>query len=213
MDPQSVGEPGRFIKTRYLKVSDETDQVEIARICQFICVIKQRAMLGQPIHVTSVSSAYELQAEANKALLRMSVQSSALVLVVNLTAQVIRSAQQTEGLTSLELSEQLCERLLPLSRNDRSRQVSDIIAQMLNGIASDVVWLDRIQVLFEPTLELDPLRQLQDLARLKPIVAIWPGQITERFLTFSVPGRDDYQSYSANDLANVPIIHVTEQRG
>ncbi|WP_160881876.1 BREX-3 system P-loop-containing protein BrxF [Aeromonas veronii] len=213
MDPQSVGEPGRFIKTCYLKVSDETDQVEIARICQFICVIKQRAMLGQPIHVTSVSSAYELQAEANKALLRMSVQSSALVLVINSPTQIIRSARETEGLTYLELSEQLCERLLPLSCNDRSRHVSDIIAQMLNGIASDVVWLDRIQVLFEPTLELDPLRQLQDLARLKPIVAIWPGQITERFLTFSVPGRDDYQSYSANDLANVPIIHVTEQRG
>jgi len=200
-------------KTGHLTVSDETDQAEIVRMCPFICVIKQKSMLGQSIHVTSVSSAYELQAEANKALLRMSVQSSALVLVVNLTAQVIRSAQQTEGLTSLELSEQLCERLLPLSRNDRSRQVSDIIAQMLNGIASDVVWLDRIQVLFEPTLELDPLRQLQELARLKPIVAIWPGQITERFLTFSVPGRDDYQSYSANDLANVPIIHVTEQRG
>ena len=213
MDPQSVGEPGRFIKTRYLKVSDETDQVEIARICQFICVIKQRAMLGQPIHVTSVSSAYELQAEANKALLRMSVQSSALVLVINSPTQIIRSARETEGLTYLELSEQLCERLLPLSCNDRSRHVSDIIAQMLNGIASDVVWLDRIQVLFEPTLELDPLRQLQELARLKPIVAIWPGQITEQFLTFSVPGRDDYQSYSANDLANVPIIHVTEQRG
>lgn len=213
MDPQSVGEPGRFIKTRYLTVSDETDQVEIARICQFICVIKQRAMLGQPIHVTSVSSAYELQAEANKALLRMSVQSSALVLVINSPTQIIRSAREIEGLTYLELSEQLCERLLPLSCNDRSRHVSDIIAQMLNGIASDVVWLDRIQVLFEPTLELDPLRQLQDLARLKPIVAIWPGQITERFLTFSVPGRDDYQSYSANDLANVPIIHVTEQRG
>ncbi len=170
-------------------------------------------MLGQPIHVTSVSSAYELQAEANKALLRMSVQSSALVLVINSPTQIIRSARETEGLTYLELSEQLCERLLPLSCNDRSRHVSDIIAQMLNGIASDVVWLDRIQVLFEPTLELDPLRQLQDLARLKPIVAIWPGQITERFLTFSVPGRDDYQSYSANDLANVPIIHVTDQRG
>ncbi|MFM5195004.1 BREX-3 system P-loop-containing protein BrxF [Aeromonas veronii] len=213
MDPQSVGEPGRFIKTRYLTVSDETDQVEIARICQFIYVIKQRAMLGQPIHVTSVSSAYELQAEANKALLRMSVQSSALVLVINSPTQIIRSARETEGLTYLELSEQLCERLLPLSSNDRSRHVSDIIAQMVNCIASDVVWLDRIQVLFEPTLELDPLRQLQDLARLKPIVAIWPGHITERFLTFSVPGRDDYQSYSANDLANVPIIHVTEQRG
>lgn len=64
-------------------------------------------MLGQPIHVTSVSSAYELQAEANKALLRMSVQSSALVLVINSTTQVISSAQEAEGLTYLELSEQL----------------------------------------------------------------------------------------------------------
>ena len=84
---------------------------------------------------------------------------------------------------------------------------------MLNGAVSDVVWLDRVQALFEPSLELDPLRQLQELARLKPIIAIWPGQVAEQCLTFSVPGRDDFQSYSANDLANVPIIHFTEQRG
>ncbi|GKJ38636.1 hypothetical protein NUKP24_47680 [Klebsiella variicola] len=112
----------------------------------------------------------------------------------------------------LELSEELCEHLLPLSRGDRSRRAPDILAKMLNCIASEVVWIDRIQVLFEPSLELDPLRQLQELARIKPIIAIWPGQLTEQFLTFSVPGRADYQSYTANELANLPIIHFVEQR-
>ncbi|EKS7794012.1 BREX-3 system P-loop-containing protein BrxF [Edwardsiella piscicida] len=169
-------------------------------------------MIGQNIHTSSVSSAYELLKEANAALLRMSDQSSALVLVVNSTEQAIRSAQLSERMALFELSEQLCEHLLPLSRGDRSRKAPDILTQMLNCITSEVVWMDRIQALFEPSLELDPLRQLQELARIKPIIAIWPGQITEQFLTFSVPGRADYQSYTANELANLPIIHFVEQR-
>ncbi|EOC1473221.1 BREX-3 system P-loop-containing protein BrxF [Cronobacter turicensis] len=134
------------------------------------------------------------------------------MLIVNSTEQDILPFHLPEEITLLELSEELCEHLLPLSRGDRSRKAPDILAKVLNCIASEVVWIDRIQVLFEPSLELDPLRQLQELARIKPIIAIWPGQLTEHFLTFSVPGRADYQSYKANELANLPIIHFVEQR-
>ena len=170
-------------------------------------------MIGQNITLTRVSSAHELHAETKAALGRIADQSSALVLVVDAPEPVIASALQNNAATKIDISELLCERLLPLSSRDRARKATDIIAQMLNGAVSDVVWLDRVQALFEPSLELDPLRQLQELARLKPIIAIWPGQVAEQCLTFSVPGRDDFQSYSANDLANVPIIHFTEQRG
>lgn len=169
-------------------------------------------MIGQNIHTTIVSTTYDLLKETNSALLRLCDQASSLVLIVNSTEQGIWPSQLSEKITLFELSEQLCENLLPLSRGDRSRKAPDILTQMLNRITSEVVWMDRIQTLFEPSLELDPLRQLQELARIKPIIAIWPGQITEHFLTFSVPGRADYQSYTANELANLPIIHFVEQR-
>ncbi|MED5634000.1 BREX-3 system P-loop-containing protein BrxF [Enterobacter hormaechei] len=169
-------------------------------------------MTGQNIHTTIVSSTYGLLTETNSAILRLCDQASSLVLIVNSTEQAIEPSQHSEEITLLELSEKLCEHLLPLSRDDRSRKAPDILAKMLNCIVSEVVWVDRIQVLFEPSLELDPLRQLQELARIKPIIAIWPGQLTEQLLTFSVPGRADYQSYTANELANLPIIHFVEQR-
>lgn len=169
-------------------------------------------MIGQNIHTTIVSTTYDLLKETNSALLRLCDQASSLVLIVNSTEQGIWPSQLSQKITLFELSEQLCENLLPLSRGDRSRKAPDILTQMLNRITSEVVWMDRIQTLFEPSLELDPLRQLQELARIKPIIAIWPGQITEHFLTFSVPGRADYQSYTANELANLPIIHFVEQR-
>ena len=169
-------------------------------------------MIGQNIHTTIVSSTYDLLKETDSALVRLCDQASSLVLIVNSTEQVIFPSHLSEEITLLELSEELCEHLLPLSRDDRSRKAPDILAKMLNCIASEVVWIDRIQILFEPSLELDPLRQLQELARIKPIIAIWSGQLTEQFLTFSVPGRADYQSYTANELANLPIIHFVEQR-
>lgn len=169
-------------------------------------------MISQNTYTTIVSSSYDLLTETNSALMRLCDQASSLVLIVNSTEQAICPSLLSEEITLLGLSEQLCEYLLPLSRSERSRKAPDILTQILNCITSEVVWMDRIQALFEPSLELDPLRQLQELARIKPIIAIWPGQITEQFLTFSVPGRADYQSYTANELANLPIIHFVEQR-
>jgi|GEM_PF-1929231 len=169
-------------------------------------------MVDYNIHITSVTSTYELLAASNKAYLRLNDHASALMLVVNSTDQAIGPKLQASEQAIIALSEQLCERLLPLSRKERTLKTPDIIARMINDTDSDVIWLDRIQILFEPSLDLDPLRQLQELARLKPIIAIWPGQITKQCLTFSNPGKGDYQSYSLNDLANVSIIHFGEQR-
>lgn len=169
-------------------------------------------MLHYNTHITTVTSTYELLSASNTACLRLNDQASALMLVVNSTDQIIGPKLQVGEQAIIALSEQLCGHLLPLSRRERALKTPDIIVQMINSTGSDVVWLDRIQILFEPSLELDPLRQLQELARLKPIIAIWPGQITKQFLTFSNPGKSDYQSYSLNELANVSIIHFVEQR-
>ena len=51
----------------------------------------------------------------------------------------------------------------------------------------------------EPALDL--LRFLRLHARKCGVVALWPGRITERIATFSVPGRRDYVRVALTDVA------------
>lgn len=50
-------------------------------------------------------------------------------------------------------------------------------------------------------LEIDLLRFLRLHARMLGVVALWPGRITERIATFSVPGRRDHQRVALAELS------------
>jgi hypothetical protein len=55
------------------------------------------------------------------------------------------------------------------------------------------VLLDNLELLFDISLKLDPLRCLQDLARDKTIVAAWNGTVTAGHLTYATPDHPEYR--------------------
>jgi hypothetical protein len=65
------------------------------------------------------------------------------------------------------------------------------------------VLLDNLELLFDVSLRLDPLRCLQDLARDTTIVAAWNGTVTAGHLTYATPGHPEYRRYALEDLVIV----------
>jgi hypothetical protein len=53
-----------------------------------------------------------------------------------------------------------------------------------------------MDVLFEPSLELDPLALLRQLARVTPVVAAWPGSTGASLLTYGVPEHAHHRTWS-----------------
>lgn len=116
--------------------------------------------------------------------------------------------------TSLELSR--C--MLDLSERQRVLRVDkvlrDLVADARNTTISnssgienpvhstttDVIFLDSIEVLFEPSLQQDPLGLLQALARNRAIVATWNGKAGNSHLTYAEPGHPEYRRYSTKNL-------------
>ena len=49
-----------------------------------------------------------------------------------------------------------------------------------------------VEVMFWPEVAVDPLRLLRSLASRHPVVAAWPGKLTNGRAIFSEPGRPDY---------------------
>lgn len=56
-----------------------------------------------------------------------------------------------------------------------------------------------LDVLFWPTLSIDPLALLRFYSKRHPVVAVWPGGISEGVARYSEPGRVDYFSRKLED--------------
>lgn len=70
-----------------------------------------------------------------------------------------------------------------------------------------VMLLTGIDLLFEPTLHLDPLTLLQQISRSQPLVVCWPGQWTPSGLSYAVPKHAHYRVWRNVD-SETPIFPV-----
>ena len=104
----------------------------------------------------------------------------------------------------INLSEYLARELLPLSPRERCRKTQGILASLAE--AHQPVVFDHIELLFEPSLALQPLSLLKQLSRSAVIVVLWPGAITEHQLTYAQPMHPEYQHYDSDELQDVFII-------
>jgi hypothetical protein len=69
-----------------------------------------------------------------------------------------------------------------------------------------VILLDNVELLFDVSLQIHPLRCLQTLARQRPIVTAWNGTVTNGLLTYAAPDHPEYRRYP---LAYLLVVSPT----
>lgn len=94
---------------------------------------------------------------------------------------------------------ELSQRLLELTAQERRLQLPAVLHDLVAN-AGPVVLLDNTEVLFDPSLEHDPLRLLQKLSRNRTVVASWSGKSDGRYLTYATPEHPEHRRYEAADL-------------
>ncbi len=126
---------------------------------------------------------------------------SRLVIVVSKPGDGTVSERLEElGLPRINVSLELGGKLLEESARQRPLRAASLLESVLREKAGEVVLLDRLEILFEQTLSVDPLGILLDLARHRTVVALWSGGLTTGNLTYSVPGHPEYWSHPARNL-------------
>lgn len=63
----------------------------------------------------------------------------------------------------------------------------------LREMSPDPVLCTNIDLLFEPTLKLDPLRLMRDVSRVTRLVVTWPGSYVDSVLAYAVPDHSHYR--------------------
>lgn len=90
----------------------------------------------------------------------------------------MRHAADEHAWDTINLSLSLGERLLEVPPHQRPSRTLGIVRSLIDEAESEVVCVDNIDLLFEPSLQVDPLGLLQSLSKEKTLVVAWPGRVT-----------------------------------
>ena len=129
-----------------------------------------------------------------------------LVLVVAPTGTgkttALQDVQNRTGAPLVNVNLDLSRRMLELTERQRALQLPRLLQEIVRVSNGDdeMILLDNIEVIFDISLQQDPLRLLQGLSRNKTVVAAWNGTIVEDSLTYAAPGHPEYRRYPMRDF-------------
>ena len=127
-----------------------------------------------------------------------------LVLVVGPSGSgktaALREISRLKGFNYVNLNLELSRLLLGLTERQRSLQLPSLIDGIIDKDQSGVILLDNIEILFEVSLKIDPLRLLQQISRNRIVVATWNGKIENGYLICAEPDHREYRRYPLTGL-------------
>lgn len=101
---------------------------------------------------------------------------------------------------SLELS----GKLLPMTIRQRALRLPETLTDVVVS-ANKAVILDRTEILFDKSLQQDPLKLLQHISRNRQVVAAWDGVLEDGKLIYAEPDHIEYRQYPISDFFVVDL--------
>lgn len=127
---------------------------------------------------------------------------------VTVLTQAALEAQRLFAWPVISMDNTVCEPLLTLPIAARPEQVNGLLDTALRGYAPGPVLCTNTDVLFEPSLQLDPLPLFQRASRLLPLVVTWAGTFEHGRLSYAVPEHAHYHLWRNPDLCIDCVIQL-----
>lgn len=132
-----------------------------------------------------------------------------LVLVTGSAAShLIGQYSQAYSAPLINLGVEFSESLLEMPVEDWPRKSAGLFTDLLVRVEAKTILLDRIEVIFDRNLALDPLKLLKANSKNKTLVAIWPGVKTGTALTYAIPSHPEYRSYKQADFKEIAFLNA-----
>jgi hypothetical protein len=132
---------------------------------------------------------------------------SQLVVVTGEPASLMfEQTASKDGLIVVNLGLKLSERLVEVPRQDRAKAAASSFVDLLHEQNTHVLLLNHIEILFDKTLSIEPLKLLQSSAKNLTLVVAWPGEKTASSLTYAVPSHPEYRYYKASDFGETIFV-------
>lgn len=100
----------------------------------------------------------------------------------------------------VDLGKALSSALLEVPPPLRTVSVEEILADRVGKFPGQAVCLDHLEILFEPSLQINPVALLKRISRHALIVASWPGTAEAENLLFGPPDHPSHMKIAMRNL-------------
>lgn len=104
---------------------------------------------------------------------------------------------------------EMSRRLLEYSRAQRPRYVPSLLRELIASTPGSVVVLDNLEILFDTSLEVEPLRLLQTCSRQRTLVVSWNGTLRQGTLDYAEPGHPEHVCLSQLKPSDALLLTIS----
>lgn len=106
----------------------------------------------------------------------------------------------------LNVGSELGRRLASIPMRQRHLQADTMLRELADqSVKGDLLLMDNIELLFDMSLQLNPLDLLKRHAHSKRVVAVWPGELVQDRLTYAGMGHPEHRDYAKEGLVVLEI--------
>ena len=138
--------------------------------------------------------------EVNEAISRASINRSKLIFIGNEGTHDIGSFKV------INLNKALSALLISTSRKDRARLVPQMLEKLIADLGNSELVIQGIEILFDRSLLVDPIRLLENCSKNTILLVSWPGNSTDSALNYAEPSHPEYRTYKYSDLTDVIFL-------
>lgn len=119
---------------------------------------------------------------------------------------LLRGLAEAEDGAFVDVGNKLSSSLIEVPVPLRSASVEDCFAACLGESPSAVTCLDHLEILFEPSLQVNPVALIKGASRHAVLVASWPGTVSTGHLFFGASDHPSHMDISEHELESV--VHL-----
>jgi hypothetical protein len=118
---------------------------------------------------------------------------------------LLRSLSEQLHIPLLNLGLELSKKLLSLTVHERKLKASEIIADLLDMEETPPLAVDNTEIIFDPSLMLNPLGLLQSISRTRLLIWSWNGEVEDGHITYAYPGHPEHQRIPSAEMTLVTL--------
>lgn len=135
------------------------------------------------------------------------------LILTHLSIRVINSAlekvQKRFEYSTLNLGAGLSKELIHVGLGQRGSAVQVLLENMIQKSETETVLCFGIDLLFEPSLHIDPLMVFRRASRIKRVTIFWPGTYQDSVLAYAETGHHHYRTWRiSDDWTSSPILRI-----
>ena len=123
--------------------------------------------------------------------------------------QLLRQLGAKFNLEPLNVGLELGRRLAAMPNTDRGLSAGKLLREIADKERTGApLLLDNLELLFEPSLQINPLDLVKRVAHSKRVVAVWPGELHGDRLVYADMSHPEYRDFSREGVVVIEIMRM-----